>query len=272
MEHDVEIVDAQIHLWQGGGAPQHHRQTPFLVEEALAEMDTAGVDRALNCPAIWDPRANDYAAEVAAQQPDRIASLGWFPLEGEPAPREVDRLMERPGMLGLRFVLAMPDLAERLATGDLDWVWERADELELPVALMVHPAQIPLVGDIATRFPATRLVVDHLGVLPFLGLPEAAAHLDTLLKLAQRPNVAVKASGVPSMATDLYPFESTHEVLRRTLDAFGPERVFWGSDITRMPCSWRECVTAFAEELPWLAGDDLALVMGRAVRRWVGWL
>ena len=68
--------------------------------------------------------------------------------------------------------------------------------------------------------------------------------------------------------------EAPHK-LRATLadlrDAFGPDRFFWGTDITRMPCSYRQCVTMFTEELPWLKGRDLELVMGRAVCDWIGW-
>jgi len=47
--------------------------------------------------------------------------------------------------------------------------------------------------------------------------------------------------------------------------------MFWGTDITRMPCSWRQCVTLFTEELPWLKGRDLELVMGEALCNWIGW-
>ena len=59
--------------------------------------------------------------------------------------------------------------------------------------------------------------------------------------------------------------------LRRIFEAFGPHRFFWGTDITKMPCSWRECVTLFTEQLPWLSGDDLQLVMGEALCEWLGW-
>ena len=38
-----------------------------------------------------------------------------------------------------------------------------------------------------------------------------------------------------------------------------------------MPCSWRQCVTLFTEELPWLKGRDLEQVMGGAVSDWLGW-
>ena len=51
----------------------------------------------------------------------------------------------------------------------------------------------------------------------------------------------------------------------------GPTRLFWGTDITRMPCSYRQCVTMFTEEMPWLTGRDLELVMGQAVCDWLGW-
>jgi len=47
--------------------------------------------------------------------------------------------------------------------------------------------------------------------------------------------------------------------------------MFWGTDITRMPCSWRECVTMFTEELPWLSARDQELVMGRALCDWLDW-
>jgi hypothetical protein len=47
--------------------------------------------------------------------------------------------------------------------------------------------------------------------------------------------------------------------------------LFWGTDITKMPCSWRLCVTMFTEELPWLKGRDLELVMGEALGAWWGW-
>lgn len=47
--------------------------------------------------------------------------------------------------------------------------------------------------------------------------------------------------------------------------------MFWGTDITRMHCTWRQCVTLFTEELPWLKGADLELVMGPAFCDWIGW-
>ena len=92
-----------------------------------------------------------------------------------------------------------------------------------------------------------------------------------LVAAAKHRNVALKATGAPSYSTEAYPYRDIHGHIRALYDAFGPERMFWGTDITRMPCSWRQCVTMFTEDLPWLSAKDKDLIMGRAVCTWLGW-
>src|SRR2546426_1176299 len=122
------------------------------------------------------------------------------------------------------------------------------------------------------RHPNLKLILDHLGRPRGDTSPsERWANLADVLALAKYPNVAMKATGAPSYSDQPYPFRDIHDNLRRLYDAFGPARWFWGTDITRMPCPWRQCVTLFTEELPWLKGRDLELVMGRAVCDWLGW-
>jgi hypothetical protein len=53
-------------------------------------------------------------------------------------------------------------------------------------------------------------------------------------------------------------------------DAFGPHRLFWGTDITKMPCSWRQCVDHMLE-IDWLPAADKKLIMGEAICAWLGW-
>ena len=92
-----------------------------------------------------------------------------------------------------------------------------------------------------------------------------------MLALAKLPNVAVKLSGAPSTSSQAYPYANIHGYLRQIVESFGPERCFWGTDITRMPISYRQCVTMFTEEMSWLKGGDLDLVMGGAIVKWLGW-
>ena len=151
----------------------------------------------------------------------------------------------------------------------MDWLWPAAEKAGLPVALLATEF-LPLVGQIAERHPGLKLIVDHLGARrPNTG-DAAFVNLPQLLALAKHPNIAVKATGGPGYAGDAYPFRSLHKPYSAIYDAFGPSRMFWGTDITRMPCSWRECVTHFTE-LPWLTEADKELIMGRALCDWIGW-
>ncbi len=54
-------------------------------------------------------------------------------------------------------------------------------------------------------------------------------------------------------------------------DAFGPKRMFWGTDLTGIPSTYRQVITLFTDELPWLTGEDLEWVMGRGICEWLGW-
>ena len=267
----MQIVDAQIHLWTNDLAPPHHFRAPYPIDDALRDMAAAGVDRAIVHPPNWDPDSNDYSTEAARQYPDKFATLGWFPLDETADASQVATWMDKTGMLGLRFIAALPPISQQLDSNGMDWLWEAANERELPMGLYVHPQQLPLIGKLAARFPRMRLMLDHLSVSPFVKLPDAALHFDALLALAEHPNIAVKASAVPSMATDEYPFKSTHGLVERVFNAYGAQRMFWGTDYTRMRPSWSECVRMFTEELPFLKGSDLEWVMGKGVLEWTGW-
>jgi L-fuconolactonase len=57
------------------------------------------------------------------------------------------------------------------------------------------------------------------------------------------------------------PFRNVHQYVRKAYDAFGPRRVFWSTDLSHPPCPHRQGVTMYTEEMPWLEGEDLELVM-----------
>ena len=174
-------------------------------------------------------------------------------------------------MLGLRFTFLQPHQQTWPTDGTIDWLWPAAERAGLPVALLAANF-LSKVGEVAERHPALKLIIDHLGRRSPAETGEAAwDNLPQMLALAKHPNIAIKATGAPSYSAGPYPFRDIHDKLKRIFDAFGPTRMFWGTDITRMPCSYRQCVTMFTEELPWLSGPAQELVMGRAVRDWLGW-
>jgi predicted TIM-barrel fold metal-dependent hydrolase len=265
------IVDSQIHIWENAKMSGHHRQIPtYSKDDALKEMASAGVDAALIHPPSSLPQTVPTAIEAARLHPDKFAILGHFPVEKPESRALIATWKQQPGMLGLRFTFNQPQQQSWWTDGTLDWLWPAAERAGIPIGLLAG-GHFDVVAHVAERHPGLRLLIDHMGRSGRATDDAAFADLDDLLALAKFPNVAVKLSGAPSYSSEAYPWRNIHPHIRRIFDAFGPRRSFWGTDITRMPCSYRECVTMFTEELPWLTGDDLGQVMGRALCAWVGW-
>ena len=266
----MAIIDAQIHLWTNGTATPPHLTRPYLADEAIRAMDEAGIDGALlHPPASWDPDSNELAVEAVQTYPGRFAILGNPPLDKPESPDLIAAWKQRPGMLGYRFYFNKPINKTWPTDGSIDWLWPAAEKAGTPLALLAGD-WLPLFGQIAERHPGLKMTVDHMGALRGAKGNAAFPNMKELTALAKYPNVSVKLTGGPFYADDAYPFKSLHPHYRAMYDAFGPRRLFWGTDITKMPCSWRQCVTHF-QEIDWIPDADKRLIMGDAVCAWFGW-
>jgi len=276
----VLIVDSQVHIW-GADTPERpwpkpergkpQQPQPFGWRDLLKAMDAAGVDRTVIVPPMWEGDRNDLGLEGARAHPDRLAVMGRLDPEAKESRGKLATWRKQPGMLGLRFSFTAPLLQPLLTEGRMDWVWKEAEQAGVPLYVLVKPVDIPLIDAVAAKHPALKLTMDHLALPLDKKDDEAFRGLDRLLALAQHANVSVKASSLPNFSTAPYPYRNIHPYIRRVYDAFGPKRMFWGSDLTRLNGTYRECVTLFTEEIAWPSQDDLALIMGRGLCEWLGW-
>lgn len=278
------IVDSQVHIW-GASTPARpwpvaqgnlkpvavHKAVPFTKDYLLAEMQKAGVDRIIIVPPSWEGDRNDLALEAAQAHPYRFAVMGRLDIAAPDARQQIAGWLRQPGMLGMRFAFHTPLLEIPLLEGRVDWVWAEAENAGVPIMVLAPHRLMPVIDRIAQRHPDLRLVMDHLGLAGDRKDEEAFRDLDKLLALAKHRNVAVKATILPFFTTDRYPYRRLHRYIRRVYDAFGPRRMFWGTDLSRLPCSYREGVTMFTEEMPWLDDEDREWIMGRSVCEWLRW-
>lgn len=274
----MPIVDAQVHIWRAdtperpwppGQAHRAHRPVPFSKDDLLAEMAAAGVDRAVIVPPSWEGDRNDLALAAAAAHPDKFAVMGRPPLD-KPDPHALDEWRAQPGMLGIRVTTAGAGARALFTEPEGDWLWQAAERARLPVMVSI-PGLLPQLGRIAARHPGARFVIDHLALVRDARDEAAFGDLANLVALARHPNIAAKASALPRYSSEAYPYRRLHPFLKQVFEAFGPRRFFWGTDMTGIPCTYRQAVTLFTEELPWLADDDRDRVMGRALCDWLDW-
>lgn len=270
----MQIVDAQIHLWATGlpSNKAHIQETSFTAKQAITLMDEAGVHAAIIHPPSWDPKSHELALAAVNDYPNRFAIMGTLPLNRAISEKEIPSWKNNV-VLGLRYTLLEEPHRSWIADGSLDWLWKIAEEEKIPISMLVTDSLVEL-QNIAERHPELRLTIDHLGGRggnTKLKDNDAMEHIPNLLKLAKYPNVAVKATGAPGYSGEAYPYPIMQGYLEQIYDAFGPHRIFWGTDITKMPCSWKDCITMFTEEARWLDENDIALVMGDAICAWWGW-
>lgn len=275
------ICDSQIHLWHlstperpwptpAAGNPPPHKPYAFTAEHVLGEMDQAGVARAVLISPIFEGLRNDVVLEAAHQYPDRYAVMARFDPLAEGGRDFLPTWHAHPGLLGIRFTMHLPAHRHMLVENKLDWLWAQAERLDKAVMLMAHFEDMHHIAAIAERHPRLRLTIDHMGLTRGKDA-ESVKGFEALPALAKHPNISVKTSCLPFHSSEAYPFPSMHPYVRQVYDAFGPKRMFWGSDLSRLPCSYREMVTMFTEEMKWLSPQDLEWIMGRAVCEWLKW-
>ena len=72
-----------------------------------------------------------------------------------------------------------------------------------------------------------------------------------------------------------YPYKNIHQTIRRLIEAFGPRRSFWGSDLSallsRSDCTYGQNVTMFTKEMDFLSADDIEWIMGRGLSECLPW-
>jgi predicted TIM-barrel fold metal-dependent hydrolase len=273
------ITDAQIHLWKAetpdrpwvpGRPPQ--MPEPFTIEKLVPMMDEAGVDRVVIVPPSWPGDRNDYALEAVQRHPGRFAVMGRIPLQDPASAALLPRWKEQPGMMGVRVTLHGA-LAPWLTDGTADWFWPAAEKAGLPV-MFLAPGQTAAMGRVAERHPGLNLIIDHMALsLDIAREGRVKEAIDQVVALAKYPNVSCKVSSTPTYSLESYPFADMKPHIKRVFDAFGPQRCYWGTDITHAfgKATYRQRIEQFTETLEFLSEQDKDWVMGRAIEQRLGW-
>ena len=231
----MKITDAQVHIW-GGDTPERpwpkrtaaQRLIPLGTDALIREMDAIGVERVILVPPSWEGDRNDLAIEGFLQHPTRFRLMGRFDTDAPNAKKDIQRWTEQPGMLGVRFIFSNPLLQEPLLAGRMDWFWEVAERRGLLVMALFPYDLMNHADRIAERHPNLKLVVDHMGLTGSGKDQLAFEGFENMLVLSRHANVAVKVSAIPVFTSDPYPYRNTHQYIKRTFEAFGSKRMFWG--------------------------------------------
>lgn len=206
------------------------------VEPLVFQMDRIGVAKGV-LTQVLGQFDNSYQEECLARYPGRFASVGAVDSGAQGADLEVRRWAER-GMAGLRL---RPE-ARSPGTDPLA-VWRAAADCGLAISCGGASANFlnPEFHALAGEFPDMPLVLEQLGGWTRPDCDKEAATWQGILGLARFPNVSLKLATLGQIAprqigkplpADGSPVldASKGAILIEALEAFGPERLLWGSD------------------------------------------
>lgn len=200
------------------------------IESLLYHMDRAGVDKAVLIQYAGNSD-NTYLVECLQKHPGRFAAAMIVAPDDDGTQI---RHWAAQGLGGIRL-----PANSRAQTADPLAQWRTAAELDLVVSAPCNPAALlgPEFTEVIDTFPDLRIVIEHLGG----GGHDAQPPYDEfrrVLQLAERPKLTIKMPGFGEFCRVPLPFDPVPPLPRMCVEAFGPERVMWGSDFP--PVSSRE--------------------------------
>ncbi len=274
----------------GKGAPLVHvppfrRETTFPPDVLVAQMDWAGVDKAVLLQGSFHGESNAYVAQAVARYPERFIGAAFVDPRAPDAQASFAQLTGPGGFSVLKLEMSVgwgftglyPDL--RLDEPGLAWLWPAAEQqgvimvLDLG-AVGIASYQTEAVAGIVTSHPALRVVIAHLAQPPLVAPDDA--HLNALweaqIALGRHANVWFDLAALPAYAPEDYPFPTARRYIERAVQLVSAERLMWGSDVPGLlaHATYPQIVSYVARHCPFLSPNERAAVLGENAWRLFG--
>ena len=230
----MRIIDTHLHLiypdrisypWLAN-APAINK--PWSVDDYFKEAAPLGITSALHMEV--DVAEKDMLAETqfVLGLPGIVGAIAACRPENTDFVAHIERLSEMPHVKGVRRILheSPDDLSQTdLFVENLRYL----PDYDLSFDLCLLARQLSIGLDLAQRAPDTQFILDHCGN-PRIAEGKLDPWREWVTAIATCPNVAVKISGIITNAAPGWSAEDLRPYVEHLIDAFGWDRVVWGSD------------------------------------------
>ena len=222
-------IDSHIHLWTsdvdayplaGGLTAADLDPADFTPEMYLEHARPCGINRVVVVQTGYHQFDNRYATDTVARLPDSFRAIGIVDETKEDVREDMEALKAR-GVFGFRIGVDYDG-------PQWDRLFEAAAATGQAMCPLTHPDGAPKIRAMAARHPDTTVVIDHMTRIGELQ-PIDDDHVSELEAIARHANAHIKISRLHGLG-DGPPHDDLLPMIRRVVDAFGPERCMWGSD------------------------------------------
>lgn len=178
----------------------------------------------------WD---NSYIAHCLKSHPQKFVAHGLLdPLD----PKMVDKLgywVKEHGFQGMRFSPIYHPKSTWLNSKEHYPLWREAEKLGVVFNFYIAPHQMPMLEDMAGRFPGVKIIVDHAGK-PDLKAADCWDEFRKMFRLKRFPQVWISNSEPYEMSElKRYPYEDTLPFYKAIYEEFGGKQLVWGTGYPR---------------------------------------
>jgi predicted TIM-barrel fold metal-dependent hydrolase len=269
-------IDAHVHVWTpdtdryplGPGYKKARMRPPSFTPEQLFEHTRpCCVSRIVLIQMSFYKFDNSYMLDMMRKYPGVFSGVAVIDREAKPREKMIE--LAGQGVRGFRLYPGKASPDKWLDDPSMTAMWKCGAERRLAMCLLINPEYLPSVDAMCGRFPDTPVVVDHFARIGIDGQIHKA-DVDNLCRLARHKNVCVKTSAFYALGKKKAPYTDLGPMIRRLLDAFGPERLMWASDNPFQVVkghNYRDSIDLIARRLDFLTPADRRWILRKTAQR-----
>ena len=235
------IIDTHLEVWTlDPKFPFAHPERPNVkvpiaapIENQVEQMKDFG----LKYTVLVNPRYygwdNSYISYSLHKYPNLFVAHGLINPEDPNLAERLRYWVTEHGFQGMRFSPIYHPKSTWLNSKEHYPLWKEAEKLNAVFNYYILPHQMPMLEEMAGRFPAVKIVVDHLGK-PDLTLEDPWPEFRRMFRLKKFPQVWISASEPYELSmTKEYPYRDTIPFFKATYEEFGGRQLIWGTGYPR---------------------------------------
>ena len=254
-------IDSHHHLWnysaeEYGWIDESMRvlRQDFLPADIKREIDAVGIDGVVTVQARQSTVETEWLLNFADQHDFIMGVVGWVDLRCSDVNKQLERFAPHPKLKAVRHVVQDEPDDEFILGEDFNAGISLLKDHDLVYDILIFERQLAPSVKFVDRHPDQPFVLDHIAK-PQIGKNLMDPWQEHLREMAKRPNVTCKVSGMVTEADhQAWTPEQLLPYLETSLEAFGPERLMFGSDwpVCLLACEydrWHQLVSDFANRL-----------------------
>jgi predicted TIM-barrel fold metal-dependent hydrolase len=281
-----DIIDAHVHVWTSDVeryplAPGFTRENlwfpSYTIEELLKVSEPLGVRRINLVQMTWYGLDHSYILDIIARDPKRFVGTGVIPGVVDVALPPADQTMVALSKRGVyafrvRTKLTRPPVGDGTQWLDhpgYEKMFAAGAKHNLALSFLMGPADLPEIDRMCARFPDTPVILDHLASIAGKGSPPEN-EIQNFCRMARHKRVMVKIGAFYALGQRKPPYLDMLPLVRRVVEAFGPERCMWESDSPmqdKPPHRYEDSLALIRDHADFLTDSDKEHILVRTAER-----